>query len=356
MTKYLCAFLFVLIHAGPLLAKPDLGHYRDVAGVRIYRDHKRADTWYLTPASPRLSLREDQSPAYSLDLFRYYGRQATGDKDFFWAHGVLSLTLSRQRPPQQVKRIRRDLQASGIKYPKLRSMPIAGADIRLLYAGQSLQWQQGSRWSGGTFTLPLDAEAAQLLWQAVELGQLQVSLVVEEQLSGVRRGDSPDPTWQEKSVANGWTLPVDLDRKRYSDKFQRTDLSGRMAHGYTGLNVFCFDFLENLVPGLYAKSVEVAIPTEGRDLIVTVTFRESGDYRARIDFELARDLDQPYRVRITEIFRDGRRQVGPWQLKQGDSLLDITAYRDESGQEPSTVQTEEKQAEYIQQEDLNNGI
>lgn len=356
MTKYLCAFLFVLSCAGSLAAAPDLGHYRDVAGVRIYRDHKRADTWYLTPASPHLALREDQNPAYGFDLYRYYGRQATGDKDSFWAHGVLSLTVSRLRPPQQVKVIRRDLQALGIKYPKLRSMPIAGADIRLLFVGQSLQWQQGSRWSGGTFTLPLDAEAAQLLWQAVERGQFQVSLVVEEQLTGVRRGDSPESKWQEESVANGWTLPVDLDRKRYPDHFRRTDLSGRMAHGYTGLDVFCFDFLENLVPGLYAKSVEVAIPSEGRDLIETVTFRESGNYRARIDFELARNLDQPYRIRITDVFRDGRRQVGPWQLKQGDSLLDITAYRDETEQQPLTDQTGETHAEFNQQEDLKNGI
>ena len=356
MTKYLCAFLFILICAGPLSAKPDLENYRDVAGVRIYRDHKRAETWYLTPAVPQLALGEDQCPAYGFDLFRYYGRQATGDKDSFWAHGVLSLTVSRQRPPQQLKRIRRDLQASGIKYPKLRSMPISGGDIRLLFAGQSLQWQQGSRWSGGTFTLPLDAEAAQLLWQAVELGQLQVSLVVEEQFSGVRLGDTSDPTWLEESVTNSWTLPVDLDRDRYPDHFRRTDLSGRMAHGYTGLDVFCFDFLENLVPDLYAKIVEVAIPTAGRDLIETVTFRESGDYRARIDFSLSRNLDEPYRVRITEVFQDGRRQVGPWQLKQGDNLLDITSYREVAEQENAAIPLEAGDADINLKEGANDGI
>lgn len=356
MTRYLCALFIVLFCAGLSVAEPDLGRYRDVDGVRIYRDHKRADTWYLTPAATRLALQEDQSPAYGFDLFRYYGRQATGDKNAFWAHGVLSLTISRERATRQVKRIRRELQAGGIKYPKLRSMPIAGAGIRLLFAGQSLQWQQGSRWSGGTFTLPLKAETAQLLWQAVERGQLQVSLVVEEQLAGVRRNESSEPKWREASVANGWTLPVDLDMERFPDKFRRIDLSGRMAHGYTGLDVFCFDFLENLVPGLYAKVVDVAIPTEGRDLIETVTFRESGEYRSRIDFKLARDLDQPYRIRITEIFRDGRRQVGPWQLKQGDSLLDITAYRDDTQQQPLSDQTGETQAEFNQQEDLNNGI
>jgi len=98
--KWLLGFCWVLMLASPLAAAPDLGHYRDINGVRLYQDHKQGDIWYLTPAIPQLKFTEDQSPAYSFELFRYYGRQATGDKDIFWAHGVLALTVDRQRPAE----------------------------------------------------------------------------------------------------------------------------------------------------------------------------------------------------------------------------------------------------------------
>lgn len=354
--KGLLGLCILLLLAGPLAAAPDLGQFRDIDGIRIYRDHLRQDTWYLTPATPQLAERDDHSPALGFDLFRYYGRQATGDQQEFWAHGILTLTVERQRPAQQLSAIRKVLQTAGVKRPKLRSMPITGADIRLLYAGQKQQWQQGSRWSGGTIVLPLDADIAQLLWKAAELGQLQVSLVVEERLAGVRLAKDSAETWQKTELASGWTLPVDLDRQHYPDLFRRTDLSGRMARGYTGLDVFCFDFLEQLVPGLYAKLVEVAIPTDGRDLVETITFYESGDYRARIDFELARDFAQPYRVRITEVFTDGRRETGPWQQKQGDSLLDITAYRNPSEHDSNDTAAVSRETEFNNREDLNDGI
>lgn len=349
--KWFLAFCCIFMLASPLAAAPDLGHFRDIGGVRIYPDHRRGDIWYLTPAMPQLQLNEDLSPAYSFDLFRYYGRQATGDQKTFWAHGVLALTVNRERPAEQLNLVRNALKKMGIRRPKLRSMPIAEANIRLLFAAQSQELHQGSRWSGGHFVLPLDSENSQLLSQAIDQGHLQVSLVVEEQLNGVTKGVKTESSWKKASVANGWTLPIELDQKRFPEHFRRTDLSGRMVRGYTGLDIFCFDFLENLVPDLYAKIVEVAIPTEGRDLVETRTFYEADDYRSRIDFELARDLDQPYQVRITKVFKDGRREVGNWQQKQGDSLLDITAYRSDSRQSDST---DDLDADLNEQEDSND--
>ena len=100
-----------------------------------------------------------------------------------------------------------------------------------------------------------------------------------------------------------------------------------MKVGYTGLDVFCFDFIENLEENLYAKIVEVAIPTTGRDLVESITFKEGGEYRSRIEFKLAKDLDQPYRYRILRIYNDGSQKTTPWLEKSGESLLDITAYK-----------------------------
>ena len=221
--------------------------------------------------------------------------------------------------------IRKELKNRKITNLKLRSMPVSEARISLLFGDQSQTWSQGSRWSERSLMLPLDVHMAELLWEAVSAGQTQVSLVVEETLTGVRRADKE---WQEEKTATTWTLPLPLDMGKWPAKFRRTDIGGRMARGYTGLDVFCFDFAENLDETLYAKVVEVAIPLPGRDLVKEVTFRVSGDCRTRIEFELSRDLDRPYRFRVMRIFNDGRRETGPWLEKDGNTLLDVTDYRE----------------------------
>jgi hypothetical protein len=118
-----------------------------------------------------------------------------------------------------------------------------------------------------------------------------------------------------------------MDMNTHPDHFSKMDLGGRMKVGYTGLDVFCFDFMENLEENLYAKIVEVAIPTTGRDLVETITFKEDSDYRNRIEFKLAKDLDRPYRYRILRIYNDGSQKDSPWLKKEGETLLDITDYR-----------------------------
>ena len=106
-----------------------------------------------------------------------------------------------------------------------------------------------------------------------------------------------------------------------------------MARGYTGIDVFCFDFLEHLDETLYSKIVEVAIPTPGKPLVQTVTFRSDSETRTRIEFNLAKDLDIAYKVRITRVFSDGRSEAGPWEFRAGETMLDITDYRDENSNE-----------------------
>jgi hypothetical protein len=295
----ICLTLLILWCSGICWAAPNLGEFRDIAGVRVYRDHQRTDL----------------------------GSQATGDRNAFWVRGVLSLNITREWQAKVTAQIRDALTESEGKRPKLRSMPVAEARIRLLFGDLDLSWQQGSRWSGGQVMLPLTPEPAELLWQAAERGQTPLSLTVEEQLAGLRRqgGD-----WQEEQVSATGTLPVTLDMKTHPDQFRRTSLGGRMVRGYTGIDVFCFDFLENLEPLLYAKTVEVAIPTEGRDLIKELVFRDDGIYRGHIDFELSREIDRPYRFRITRILKNGSRESGSWQEKTGDSLLDVTRYLDDS--------------------------
>jgi hypothetical protein len=321
---WLAALLFLFLPCSAL-ASPDLGTYEDIENVRVYRDHQNKGIWYLSPAPPALAQGSGRSPDYGLDIYRYLGRKGTGDQALFWVKGVLTVGITRNRDPKVPGRIRKVLKAKGVSRPRLRSMPVAGAQVRLLFADQGQTWNQGTRWGGERLVLPLDKHMAEVLWDSVHAGQTLVSFAVEERLTGLQWADG---RWEEAETDVSWTLPIELDIQTYPGKFRRTDLGGRMARGYTGLDVFCFDFLEELDENLYAKIVEVAIPTAGRDLVEEVTFRPDSDYRTRIQFKLAKDLDQPYRVRITRILKDGRREVGEWTEKRGETLLDVTAYRE----------------------------
>jgi hypothetical protein len=71
-----------------------------------------------------------------------------------------------------------------------------------------------------------------------------------------------------------------------------------------------------------------------------LTFKANGDYRRRIEFKLAKDLDQPYRYRISRIYKDGSKEIGQWREKTGESLLDITAYQNQTDEpEPNALTT-----------------
>ena len=323
MKTFILLILLLFISGSDCLADPDLGVYEDIEGTRIYQDNKTQSIWYLSPAKPVLNTREDNTPDYGLSLYRYLGRKGTGDSGNFWVKGVLTFGFDRSQEGLSGK-IRKALRAKGINSPRLKSMPVSASRVTLIFADQEQVRENNLRWKTGTMVVPLDSVKAEILWDAVENGQILVSVAFEETLAGVIKKDDD---WQPATTSLTWTIPVEMDMKAHPDHFSKTDLGGRMKVGYTGLDVFCFDFIENLEENLYAKIVEVAIPTTGRDLVESITFKEGGEYRSRIEFKLAKDLDQPYRYRILRIYNDGSQKTTPWLEKSGESLLDITAYK-----------------------------
>ncbi len=323
--KYLlfCSLIF-LCFSTVCPAEPDLDSFMDVKGVRIFRDHAEASKWYITPARPRLARRSDGTPDYGLALYRYLGRRGTSNSGDFWIRGVLTAGVDRIRKSGLTADIRDRLHSAGIKKPDIMTMPVSSSRVSLLFADEQDSRCWAARWRGGMLVLPLGRQHAEILWDAVEAGQTLVSISIEETLAGVRRKEDK---WEPSQTSFAWTVPLNLDIASHPGNFQRTDLGARMKFGYTGLDVFCFDFLENLDENLYAKTVEVAIPARGRDLVEEATFKAETGYRSRIRFKLARDLDQPYRYRITKIYKDGSRETGAWQRKTGEAMLDITAYK-----------------------------
>ncbi len=327
MIRLLSVFILIAVCQTTSWASANLSDYTDVNGTRVYRDHKKKDVFYPAPAPPVLAKDENGTPSVSLDIFRYHGRKGTGDSGEFRVRGVLNIGITRERDKKALKQIKSRLKKDyRIKYPKLRSIPVSQTQGRILFSDHELNWSQPSRWSGKQIALSLDETMGEILWKAVEAGQTQVSVELAENLSGVHQ--NKDDEWEEISTISAVTLPITLDMKAHPELFSRTDLGGRMVKGYTGIDIFCFDFIENLDETLYSKIVEVAIPTLGSPLVETVTFRQDSAYRSRIAFKLAKDLDTAYKVRITKIYDDGTQQTGAWEKRKGEAMLDITDYKD----------------------------
>ncbi len=319
----------LLVFATNANARPDLDTYVDIEGIRLYRDHLKHNTYYLTPSAPALSVGNDKIPDASLNIYRYLGRKGTSDSGKFWVKGVLSLGFLRDQSKKQLKTIKKILARNHtVKHPKLRSMPVVKTTGKLIFGDTPVQWSQGSRWSGKRLTLSLDEVTSQVLWEAVNAGHTLISVEMVEILSGVKK--NKENQWEDARTETASTLPVTLDKDGYPSKFNQTDLGGKMVKGYTGIDIFCFDFIEQLDDSLYSKIVEVAIPTPGKPLVESITFRRDSDCRTRIQFKLAKDLDSAYRIRITRIYNDGRTVTGPWEKRKGEAMLDITDYKDET--------------------------
>lgn len=330
--KRFAAIILFLFCAGSSLASPNLESYLDINGIRLYQDHKKKNTFYLTPSRPALKTGADNQPDVSLNIYRYLGRKGTSDSGKFWVKGVLTIGLETDYGKKQIKGIKKNLsKIHKIKYPKLRSMPVSTTTGKLIFADSHVQWSQGSRWSGKRITVPLDNTMSQILWESVKAGQTLISVEIDQALSGVKQ--NKEKKWDEAGVPFSATLPVTLDMEAWPSHFNQTDLGGRMVKGYTGIDIFCFDFLEQLDETLYSKVVEVAIPTPGKPLVEVVTFRQDGDYRTRVKFKLAKDLDTAYKVRITRVYNDGRTIAGPWEKRMGEAMLDVTDYKEETDNE-----------------------
>ncbi len=338
MKYLLLSAILVLCSSAVCRATPDLDRFTDIEGVRIYQDHENPSKWYMMPARPLLDKRADGTPDYGLTLYRYLGRKGTSDSGDFWVRGILTFGIERSRKSEISTKIRKELRTRGIGSPRTKTMPVSETRISLMFADEQDSRSFSTRWKGGTLVLPLNARLAEILWDAVTAGQTQVSLAIDETLAGVRKTENQ---WAPASTTQTWVVPIEMDMNAHPAHFRRMDLGARMKVGYTGLDVFCFDFLENLEEDLYAKIVEVAIPTAGRDLVETLTFRNNGDYRRRIEFKLAKDLDRPYRYRISRIYKDGSKKTGRWQKKSGEALLDITAYKNKADAAEKTGQASE---------------
>lgn len=418
-----CARLagLLLLAASSASALPDLDAPEQIGALRIFRDHERASVFYYAPGDLQLARDSDGAPALRFLAMRYVGTAAYGDQGESGGVGTLTMRFQLE-PPSRVEfaaarlALGREHAIAGIE---LRPLPITDFRAALAYApiggseesgedsggsavtagghfeadgGDGAQSDADAFWSERTFTIPMDANTAQLFWALLQRGEVALSITYAFYTRGVASSMIPEivvdantralerdffdaldaagiPRKEEKKGVAGHLLdqvmdtgifggerrerreheaaelPIEtrlvhasalgirVDAKRWPELFQRVDFNEQAPPGYGALRVYCYDFKDDLRPELFFKKVEIAATAVGgRETTLDFKFLKSQPdlYARSVRFENAVLLDHPYRYRVSEAKRDGTVEVGPWvERASWSEILDVTSRPEE---------------------------
>lgn len=374
----LLAWTIVLAVATRSFATPDLRASRTAGLLTVYADDSRRDVFYYGPGALALAAAADGSPDLHLLYTRYIGTLAAGDSGARVFRSILTFTLVMEGPgASALQDARAALIAGGAPSSvEMRPLPIARVDAALVYTPIGAAAPQlvpdselepsadgpadGAYWRSRTFTVGLDPETAQLLWSAMEKGQVAMSVGYAfygrglapdrplESLEGPaeivealrKKLDARTPAARaETTLVRAGALGVTADRQKWPALFRRIDINGSLPPAYGVLPIYCYDFNNALRPDLYEIDVELdAEGVSGRRVLTRVTFR--GDqpdvYVRTVRFPVAVRLDRPYRYRAILVTGDGDITAGPWQPRDTWAEALIVATRPEAVPESAT--------------------
>jgi len=320
-------------------ARPDWGRPREVSGRVLYPDHERPRLWYYVPAEPRLADR-DGAPAFRFDLFRYVGRQETGDAGAHRVRAVLSLELERE--DAGVDELRRGLAEPNAV--ELRRVPADRVETALEYAHVEAEAEATSAsarleggvlhgvdasdaaahdgaWTQRRYTVALQPLTADLFWQGFETDRLLLSASYRQTSMGVVWDEAAGRFVPRDKVWSS-SVPIRVSRRRHPQLFTRHETWATLRMAQTRLLVLCYDFVDEKPTPLHRVDVEVKIRTKRRQEYVEPVRFEAGQavYEREVSFRLAKDLDEPYAVRVTRLYVDRPREQSDWTLHRAQQI------------------------------------
>ncbi len=379
-------YFSVTLAGKELQAQPVSSSSLVVEGEKLYRDRKNNNILYYLPPSYDLLYAADGRPPFTLIKMRYTGTAATGDKGVSKYHNLVQFRVG--IAPDHVRQMN-DLKAVlKIRYPRaeLRMMPVrkfssllvfAGTDgvdtAHLIQTGYAEPTDENSEvnnsyWNERVVSFRINNYDAQLVETALRNRQAAMSLSYafytnmnggkNDDTSIYRDGrldnnakaffrqqeDNNKDTGSLLAMVKADVIPIMVDVQRWPDAIQQTDINERIPAKYPLLDVYCYDFNNELRPDLYTKKVEIkAISVNGSEISTAFSFRQNkpDQYAKSIRFGYAIRLDKPYSFRVTEITNDGEMQVSEWTVrKEWSELLDITSPPDKIVQKQKTEENQ----------------
>ena len=361
-----------------VMAQPDFSSKQRIDSIIVYQDASQQGLYYYVPYGLKLVKDKEGKPDFSFLMMRYTGTKAAGDQGLKRFRSLLKFRMANHSPsPQEIQAVKQTLDPKGIRSIKLKPLPVHNLEARLVYAVPSEtpndtsnvqvlsggffentdEKEKGSFWKERNFTLRLDNHAAQLFWEAFQGKQSILSVGYAFITKGLYAPDheisyagtsellqkmgntlfsEPDSIKEEKQltpvIVLAGAMDIQVNTEAWPGLLKKVDINERIPPEYAAVDVYCFDFNNEIRDDLYAKRLEIEAQGVGRNAVnVRVTFRSSQPdiYAHTIHFPYAVRLDQPLRYRITEIFTDGQMQKSEWQEKESwHGILDITSKPD----------------------------
>jgi hypothetical protein len=373
------AGLVLLTLAAPAVATPDLRKGRLVGVLTVFPDDNQPGRFYYPPGDLTIAQDAAGKPHLHFLHVRYTGSGAMGDRGLAVFRSVLTLRVVLAGPTlADVKSVRDALVRANPRLSiELRPLSIRRLEAALVYApvtaaaatpakelpaghfegeaeaeGKAAP-AQGEYWRERTFTIGMASDAAQLFSGALEQGQLALSVGYAFYADGVAPTEpiaelkgtpellaalrarleaqgrpAGDPARAPQLVRAG-AIAVTADTKKWPELVRRLDVNETAPPGYAALDIYCYDFNNDLRPDLYEK--DVAIEAQGVGgapvRLLAVFRRDQPDLVARtLRFPVAVRLDRPYRYRLIEIALDGRSTQTTWRVHESwAQILDVTS-------------------------------
>ena len=365
--------LLLYFFPGPVTAQPDMAGKYVFGDLAVYRDATVLNRFYYLPGDLQVATDVDGKPDFKLLLMRYTGTAAYDDQGSNRFRSLMQMRIvHKSMPEDDLKELKQKLRTI-IANPELRPFPVKNLKTVIVYSvpgtneneektvsdQESYFSQEGSEtvrneyWKERTFATRLDNAAANIFWDALQARQTilsvgfafysdvfnsqQTDLDVSGTRGAVSKLDEMIKTTEEIAradtlldtrVIKAGAFEVIIDTEKWPDLITKVDINEQIPPDYAALNVYCYDFNNELRDDLAQKKIEIeATGVGGKTVSLKYTFRyDTPDiYACDLKFPYAVRIDTPYRYRMTEITTSGAMSRTEW-ITGGSwhEILDIT--------------------------------
>jgi hypothetical protein len=280
-------------------------------------------------------------------------------------------------PAEELTAVKQKLRAF-TPDPELRAFPVNNLKTVIVYsvvgedspqegsvADQESHFSQentfinkGEYWKERIYVIRLDNASANIFWDALQNQQTILSIgyafysevfnslrtnlnisgttgAVEKlnEMMMVESENARADTVLDKRVIKTGAFEVIIDTERWPDLIRKVDINEQIPPDYAAINIYCYDFNNELRQDLAQKKIEVeATGVSGGKITLKYTFRKDTPdiYACDLKFPYAVRIDTPYRYRITEITTGGVITRTDWIIKGSwHEILDITSKSDD---------------------------
>lgn len=362
-------FLLFMATADSALAAPNLALPTVLGDLRAYPDDVDSNRYYYVPKPMLIAQSESGRPAMHLLVTRYLGTRHAGDQGEWVNRNILSV---RFRLPvvafSDIKKAKQSLISQGLNNVRLGPLPLYAIEGAIQYTavdsesvvnlpsngflqGAGSEATASSLWSERTYSLSLGPQDAQILLEAMNNGSVALSFSYAyfaksaggDQKASIsvtgsaelvdalqQRVDSIAATTEEKIIAvHADAIAITVDASDAEFHITKLDINDRLPPGYASLDIYCYDFQQDMVAQQYAKNIEIkAQSPTGKTVKAMLSFTRATPeiYAQSLNIPFAVKFSAPFQYRVVSIYETGQRQVvTPWTERSSwAGILDIS--------------------------------